>query len=255
MKRRLKVFLQRGLGFHRYLVLHSIFVALTMRFRSNEGSVLQFISRLPADGNILDIGANVGTMSLLFARRCPRGTVFAFEPIPENYRAAKAVLRLFRIKNAKLFQLGLGEREESVTMIMPNAGPNVRLEGLSHVVDPNRQTAEEGTFYTVRLVALDEFAELGGVRFAAMKIDVEDHERFVLRGGRNLIARDRPLIYCELWGVENKGECFAMLEALDYQAFVAVNDGLLPYDPASHSQVNFFFVPRERHSDYGVAAA
>src|ERR1035441_9638782 len=60
MKSGLKVILQRGLGFQCYLFLHSIFVALTMRLRPKEGAVLQLVSRLPPDGNVLDIGANVG---------------------------------------------------------------------------------------------------------------------------------------------------------------------------------------------------
>ena len=92
MKSGLKVILQRGLGFQCYLFLHSIFVALTMRLRPKEGAVLQLVSRLPPDGNVLDIGANVGAMTLMFARRCPRGRVFGFEPIPENYRAANTTV-------------------------------------------------------------------------------------------------------------------------------------------------------------------
>jgi FkbM family methyltransferase len=254
VKSRVKFVLQRGLGFHRYLVLHSIFAALTMRFRRNEGAILQFIARLPPNANVLDIGANVGTMTLLFARKCPRGNVFAFEPIPENYSAARAVLGIFRVTNARLFQLGLGERDESVTMVMPSAGPNIRLEGLSHVVDPLRERSENGTFYTVRLLALDEFPELSDVRISAIKIDVEDHERFVLRGGLNLIARDRPLIYCELWGAQNKTDCFAMLTGLNYAPFVAGAGGLEPYDSVRHTQINFFFVPRERRSEYAIGA-
>jgi FkbM family methyltransferase len=254
-KSRLKIGLQRGMGFHRYLVVHSVFVALTMRLRKNEGAVLQFISRLAPDANVLDVGANVGTMSLLFAQKCPRGKVFAFEPIPENYHAARTVLNMFRVKNARLFQLGIGERNESVTMVMPSAGPNVRLEGLSHVVDPAHASTETGTFYTVPLVALDSFAELRDVPISAIKIDVEDHERFVIRGARDLICRNRPLIYCELWGDENKVECFAMLGELNYECFIAANETLEPYDSARHGQINFFFVPRERRADYAIAKA
>lgn len=249
-KHAVKVVLQRGLGFHRYLVLHSVFVALTMRFRRHEGSVLHFIARLRPDANVLDIGANVGTMTVLFARKCRQGRIFAFEPIPENFHAAQTVLGLFGVANARLFPLGVGERKASVTMVMPNAGPHVRLEGHSHVVETPAGSADEGTYYTVPLVALDELPELCDVRISAIKIDVEDHERFVLRGGRRLIERDRPLIYCELWGDANKRDCFALLDELGYDSFVAGGAGLEPYEAARHDQINFFFVPQERLAEY-----
>lgn len=250
LKHAAKVVLQRGLGFHRYLVMHSVFVALTMRFRRHEGSVLQFVRRLRPDANVLDIGANVGTMTVLFARKCRFGRIFAFEPIPENFHAAQTVIGLFRIANARLFPLGVGERKASVTMVMPNAGPHVRLEGHSHVVEADCEPQSEGTYYTVPLVALDELPELRDVRISAIKIDVEDHERFVLRGGRRLIERDRPLIYCELWSEDNKRDCFALLDELGYESFVAGGTGLEPYEAERHHQINFFFVPQERRAEY-----
>jgi FkbM family methyltransferase len=242
MKYHAKAFLQSALGFHAYLVVHSLFVALTMRFRPHEGEVRAFISRLAPDAIVLDIGANVGAMTLLFARQCPKGRVYAFEPIPENYRAASAVLRVCRIKNATIFPLGVGERRESLTMVMPNLGTRVRMEGTSHVVR-NPGFDDTGTLYRVQAIALDDFAGIADeTRIDAIKIDVEDHEQFVLHGARKIIERDRPLIYCELWGDANKAACFAMLEDLDYHAFVAVRGELVPFDARIHRTINFFFL-------------
>src|SRR5580704_9595892 len=147
-----KSILQRLLGFHGYLVMHAVFVVLTLRFRRNEGAILRFISMLECDATVLAIGANVGTMTLLFARRCCAGRVYGFEPIPENYRAASAVLRFFGIRNARLFDFGLSDAEGNVEMIMPSNG-SVRLEGLSHVVDAAYGPHESGTRYTVRLAS------------------------------------------------------------------------------------------------------
>jgi FkbM family methyltransferase len=245
MKYQVKAALQWALGFHRYLVAHSLFVALTMRFRRNEGDVRLFIDRLRTDANVLDVGANVGTMTLLFARKCPRGKVFAFEPIPDNRAAAAAVLRLCGVRNARLFGLGVSDRAESMPMVMPRMGKRVRMEGTCHVVrDPSFHDLD-GTRYDVPMIALDEFADIGRTRIDAIKIDVEDHEQFVLRGALRLIERDRPLIYCELWGAQNKEECFRMLGALGYSAFVAVRGALQPYDARVHRSINFFFVSPE----------
>jgi FkbM family methyltransferase len=235
--------LQRAFGFHRYLVAHSVFVALTLRFRRDEGAVLQFLARISPDAFVLDIGANVGTMTLLFARRARRGTVYAFEPIPENIRATAAIVKLFRLRNVKLFPIGLGERDEQVTMVMPSSD-GVRLEGLSHVVRDGE--AAEGMRYDVRLARLDTLPELRGRRVDAIKIDVEDHEQFVLRGAERIIARDLPVIYCELWSPENQTACFALLERYGYRPFVVHGNGVAPYDPASDRAINFLFLPPAR---------
>ena len=45
--------------------------------------------RIPIEcspGAILDIGANVGVVSMIFARKYPKANIFAFEPLPENFR-------------------------------------------------------------------------------------------------------------------------------------------------------------------------
>jgi FkbM family methyltransferase len=237
LKAIVKPFLQRVFGFHAYLVAHSLFVIATMRFRSTEGDVRHFIERLAPDAVVLDIGANVGSMSVLFSRRCPRGTIYAFEPITENVRAARAVLRICRAKNVVLFPIGLSDVAGILTMVMP-AASGARQEGLSHVVaddDPS-----PGARYRVSAFPLDWFYGIPPGPVSAIKIDVENHESAVLRGAMNLIARDRPLIYCELWGGDNKREVFEMLEGLGYKAWVSVRGKLRRY--VGQDKTNFLFV-------------
>ena len=217
------------LGFHSYLVLHAVFVAMTLRFRSQEGAVIEFIRRLPKNATVLDIGTNVGSMSLLFAWKAKTGQVIGFEPIPENYRAASGLLRFFRIKNVRLHPFGLGERNEDVQMVMPNDSHGVRLEGLSHVVDADR-AAGVGTTYMVPLRRLDEV--VNGTKVDAIKIDVEDHERFVLRGGMHVIERDHPMIYAELYSADNRAECLRVLSELGYRTVTPAGNVNVLFLPA-----------------------
>jgi FkbM family methyltransferase len=246
VKNAVKNVLERVFGFERYLLLHAIFVAYTMPFRRTEGAVLHFIRRLPVDATVLDIGANIGVMTLLFSRRARRGRVLGFEPIMGNFHVAQRLLRLFRVANATLLPIGLGERDEVVTMVVPRAKNGVRLVGLSHVVDATHGADPGGDLQSARLRRLDDLPALAGVRIDAIKLDVEDHERYVFRGAAELIRRDRPLIYCELWGKENRSECLAFLDDLGYRAFVSAGRNLEPYDPSSHRQINVLFVPPEQ---------
>ena len=202
---------------------------MTLRFRRQEGAVMEFIKRLPKNATVLDVGTNVGSMSLLFAWKAKYGQVIGFEPIPENFRAATGLLRFFGIKNARLHPFGLGEHNEDVLMVMPNDPHGVRLEGLSHVVDADRAVGV-GTTYTVPLRRLDEV--VNGSKVHAIKIDVEDHERFVLRGGMAVIERDRPMIYAELYSADNRTECMRVLSEFGYRAVTPAGNVNVLFLPA-----------------------
>jgi FkbM family methyltransferase len=253
MKSRLKAVIQRLVGFDNYLLLHGMFVFATIRFRPDEGAVRHFVKRLPTNARVLDIGANVGHMSLLFAQRAKRGEVIAFEPIPENFNAARRLMRLARTANVRLYSIGLGERDSSMQMFMPTDANGGRLSGVSYVVDPAHPPATAGVNYTVPIRQLDTWPGLTGT-VDAIKIDVEDHERYVFRGAKGIIERDLPLIYAELFSPDNKDECFAFLTGLGYAAFVAVGSDLVAYDPARHGHVNFLFVPPRRPAQVSAAA-
>ncbi len=76
-----------------------------------------------------------------------------------------------------------------------------------------------------------------------IKIDVEDYEQFVFRGGRSLIERCRPVIYTELGKGENRRVCVDFFAELGYHAAVLENGSVVPCDPMTHEKHNFFMLP------------
>ena len=241
-KKIVKPIFQRVLGLHAYLVLHSIFVALTMKLRPQEGEVLQFIKLLKPDDVVLDIGANVGAMSVLFAKACPEGSIFAFEPIPANFRALRTVLKMFNLKSVSIFPWAIGEKPDVLKMVVPQKGGSI-MEGLSHVLTD--QYVSEGETFDVQCTSLDTLSTqtiLPG-KVNAIKIDVENYEVPVILGALKLIERDRPLIYCEIWDADNRGVIQVALAKFGYTVHVAVHDHLEHYNPVIHTQVNLLFLP------------
>mgnify|MGYP000717839910 CR=1 FL=1 len=66
---------------------------------------------LPDDlelSTILDIGANIGTVTAALARRYPRARIFAFEPLPENFVLLK--YNTAALANVVALPFGLGAR-------------------------------------------------------------------------------------------------------------------------------------------------
>ncbi len=243
MKRFIQSVIQRILGFDNYLFWFSRYKIRTLKYDSNEGDVIRFISDLPRDGVALDIGANIGIMTVLMARRLTGGTVHAFEPIPENFRALQRIVKHYGLDNVVLHHIALGETSGTLEMVMPEQ-ENVRMQGLSHVVDPEAPD-EPGERYSVPQLALDEVPELADAHITGIKIDVENHERFVFKGGLETIRRNRPLVYSELGQNENRTVAFKIFAELDYQVGVLQGDQVVPFEESVHDKHNFFLSPVE----------
>ena len=77
----------------------------------------------------------------------------------------------------------------------------------------------------------------------AIKIDVENFEYFVLKGGEKIIANNKPVIYMELWDNENRNKCFTLLKNLGYLIYIVQKKQLVEYDAKMHNKQNFIFIP------------
>lgn len=242
MKKLVQNILQGLLGFDRYLLWFSWFKIKTLRRDRKEGDFIHFLGMLGAGDKVLDIGANIGIMTVHLARQCPNGTVHAIEPIPENFRALSRICKKFQLDNVELHQFALGEKEGELEMVMPEVS-KVKMQGLSHVVHDSITEFNEGSRYKVPVHKLDDLNEMTkGVK--GIKIDVENFEYFVFKGGAEMLKRDRPVVYCELWANENRDKCFTLFRELGYQIKVLENDILVPFDLDRHKNQNFFFVPQ-----------
>lgn len=248
MKKALQALMQRLLGFERYLFWFCRFKLSTFRWESNrkEGDFRFFLNMLQPGDNVLDIGANIGLMTVLLAQRCRRGRVVAFEPVPENFRTLRRIVDHYRLHQVVLKQLALGAAAGELTMRMP-VMRGVRMQGLAFVEDQSIEGYDAPTeTYTVPVLPLDEVDMLQRMPIRAIKIDVENYEQFVIAGAQQLLARDKPIIYCELWPNDNRTRVIEQLEGLGYETYVLVQNKLTGFRPDIHPNHNFFFLPKGR---------
>lgn len=156
---------------------------------------------LPPDGVFLDVGANQGELTLVAARHAPRGRVYAFEPVPEWFQLLCENVRLNGLVNVTPVNVALSEAEGVREMFTSDDVETYTAlhEGLSSFVRTDTRPVPLGSFPTV---PLDTFARREGLeRVDLVKIDVEGAEASVLAGGREVIARHRPMIILE-WNPE-----------------------------------------------------
>lgn len=138
---------------------------------------------LQAGDVVLDVGANVGHISLLLADIVGPGGLFAFEPAPVAFERLCENWRLNGWPTDQLFNLAVGAYDGEISIA--TATTPLTTVGVS-------SAPSEGG-HKVEIRALDSQRESWrGRALALLKVDVEGYEREVLEGARAVLKEDRP---------------------------------------------------------------
>ncbi len=143
---------------------------------------------------ILDVGANVGSISIPLAIRLPQAQVFAFEPNPHALARLERNRSLNRLHNLQIVAKGVGDCPGHLTLnLFDDASGDI---GLSSFLTPSNTEAQIDR-KAVEVTTLDTYANQFDRPVSAIKIDVQGFEAEVLEGGGELISTQRPRILLE----------------------------------------------------------
>ncbi|MEO6218458.1 MAG: FkbM family methyltransferase [Sphingomonas sp.] len=155
-----------------------------------------FLETIPTDRRrtILDIGANVGTHSLRFARAFAQ--VHAFEPNPLVVDRLRRNVALNHADNIEIHHVGLGDEAAMLDLYAPDSAN----QGLGTFLEAEQYDRALTRIGSAEVVIGDSYvADLaGGDTIDAIKCDVQGFEVQVFRGLAKTIARDRPVIWVEI---------------------------------------------------------
>jgi FkbM family methyltransferase len=168
--------------------------------------------------HVLDIGAQTGSFTLL-AKFFPQSKWYAFEPIKEAADELNVNLRLNKIKNVTVHQVGVSDISGEKYLKLPKdvhwGLATLGENGIRFKLYDER---------VVTVLSLDEFIGVNNIKkIDFIKIDTEGWELNVLKGGKNMIHKDRPLILMEL-NEQNLEQCrissqdiYQFLEEIGYE--------------------------------------
>lgn len=145
---------------------------------------------------VLDVGANIGFLTVLAARLVgPGGRVVAFEPVPVNARLVRRNAALNRQAQVEVVQAAVGDRSGRATLVLARHAGGAALAGADRPFDACGEL-------TVDLVDLDGWLAANAARLPGpvrlLKVDVEGAEPAVLRGASGLLTGARPLVLLEV---------------------------------------------------------
>lgn len=163
---------------------------------------------LPEGGTFLDVGANIGLMSLYAANIVgEQGKVIAFEPNKETRAIA-------------MHNVEINEFDGRIQLIAKGAGSKNEQKELFENWAINRgaasliSTPESVVSQTVEITSVDE--EIGGRHIDVMKVDVEGYELEALKGAKSLLSRKHPPILIVECTQETEHASYTREELFDF---------------------------------------
>src|SRR5687768_692491 len=197
--------------------------------------LLLSLMRIVSPGDVcLDVGANIGAITLSLAHRVgPGGRVLAFEPGPLLFDRLTKNIERNRLGNVSAYQVGLGSH---------NAMLYWRLEEGENA--GNAFISSDPTGIAVHVATPDEFVAIQQLpRIDLIKIDVEGMELSVIQGALGTIRRFKPCIIVETRTgsgplADHVVEMLALLAAEGYEDW----DIDVPRDQLTTCKPSFNFV-------------
>lgn len=191
-------------------------------------------SLFPPDGNVIEIGANVGLITLNLAKRIfPAGNIYAYEPDLENISQLNINVALNKLKNIHIYPVALQDAEEceQIDFYIRRTVDDDEKEnrGLSSILDIPLHQKETNKVFASTIDK--EVARIKIKKLSLIKVDVEGAEYKVLLGGNSTIKEFLPIIHYEfsvtldkLLKNGNAIESYNFLDKMGYIQFAIVEE-------------------------------
>ncbi len=162
-----------------------------------------------------DVGANIGYISLLLARRLgSAGRVFAFEALPSNVERLKKNLAVSGLADrVQVIHGAVVDEARPVQFFVGPSGGMGKAEGSA-----GRQEYAYQETIQVPGLSLDHFVyQQKHLPPQVVKMDIEGGEVLALPGMRRVLAEARPLLMLELHGPEAAEAAWQTLRQAKYR--------------------------------------
>ena len=214
-----------------------------------EPHILETISEHLQPGDVAyDLGANIGYLSMLMARRVgPTGTVVSFEPMPQNAAQIRHNAGLNGFQHVVVREEAVGDRDGTASFMVDAFATN------HHLTEMGTSTPNPKGSIDVAIRALDSVArELPDPNF--IKMDIEGAEAMAIRGGAEMLRRAQPALLIELHGTRDA--VVERLEELGYTVTYVRDPGMTDAQAAEYRDnwnAHILALPAKRTATAGAS--
>ncbi len=171
-------------------------VPIMERGRYSDSIFLALMALVDTDAICLDIGANIGFITLALTLLAPRGRVYSFEPNPRAYECLVRNLEQNHLCNVSVHNMAVSSRTEPLLYHEHSDGTawGITTASSGHT--------DLGAHYSraleVQATSLDDWLAREALdRIDVIKIDVEGGDLEVLKGARGVLEKHRPVVVLE----------------------------------------------------------
>jgi FkbM family methyltransferase len=180
---------------------------------------LLFLDRLRGNEPRLgDIGANIGLHSFFLKELYPDLEIEAFDPSPLSWKYMQLTMQYNKVGGITLHKIALSDEQGTIDLY--SWGNTSSADSLR---DTKRVVGVPLRMIPVPMTTLDALSDVGTL--TVIKMDCEGAELNILRGMRNRIKGDKPLIIAEFNFVNQKAfgvtglDTYRLLEELEYSPY------------------------------------
>lgn len=215
-------------GFVLYAMPNDYIGSSIIRTKKYEPHVTKLLRHELRTGEVfLDIGGNIGYYTMLAASIVGEsGKVICFEPNPQNLQLIYEGLLTNNFHNVVVYPYAASDRADILKFTTVGSNGGIVTEA----------SQDQKYYLLVQSVRIDEIVSDQTIDF--VKIDVEAHEPYVIRGMSKLIQQWRPKIITEFhpWAmrinnIETPKDYLVQLAELGYELNIIDSAGVVPLSP------------------------
>ncbi|MFR9166261.1 MAG: FkbM family methyltransferase [Dysgonomonas sp.] len=139
----------------------------------------------------LDIGSFIGDTSVMLEKNYNPSAIYAYEPVSANFEMLQKTIAINNTDKITPIQKGIGDQEISMDIF-------VDPENLSACSINENQAISEGLKEPIQISTIDnEYKDMPAV--GLIKMDIEGAEYSAIKGGLNIIKRDKPVLLISVY--------------------------------------------------------
>ncbi len=149
---------------------------------------------LKNDEQFIDVGVNFGQTLLAYRSCYPNNTYYGFEPNPPCLFYLRRLIEKNRFNNVNIIPVGLSDSTGLVKFFSQTV-----YDSSATIIEDLRPDFYTNTLATyIPVFKFDELVVANNEKVAVVKIDVEGAELNVLKGMKNLLNKQKPIVICEI---------------------------------------------------------
>lgn len=158
----------------------------------HDGDVDEIKDLLKPGDTFIDIGANIGTITIPLSKYIgDNGKIIAIEAHPNTYTELRRNIKLNHLNNVQTFQIAIGDYDGIIRF------SNIKFDDMNHIITDKRET----NYIEVPIIRLDTLFK-NIEKIDVMKIDVEGYEKLLLEHATETLSKTKA-IYIEYFDHPN----------------------------------------------------